>query len=146
MGERSDLVNVMWANSGWPLSFSATATTPSWRPTSSLVGAGVSAWFYLRPHPLAQLPSSLGGLQHWLAEDMRTEAFYHRTVVALVVAMARLSAWADLQLVDGFSAGAGGTALQAARRLSFTTSGRSQAYALSLMLGVLLMAAWVLFR
>jgi hypothetical protein len=64
----------------------------------------------------------------------------------LVVAMARLSAWADLQLVDGFSAGAGGTALQAARRLSFTTSGRSQAYALSLMLGVLLMAAWVLFR
>ena len=123
-----------WGPLGWPLL------------ASSLVGAGVSAWFYLRPHPLAQLPSSLGGLQHWLAEDMRTEAFYHRTVVALVVAMARLSAWADLQLVDGFSAGAGGTALQAAHRLSFTTSGRSQAYALSLMLGVLLMAAWVLFR
>jgi NAD(P)H-quinone oxidoreductase subunit 5 len=31
-----------------------------------------------------------------------------------------------------------------ARRLSFTTSGRSQAYALTLLLGVLLMAAWLL--
>jgi NAD(P)H-quinone oxidoreductase subunit 5 len=31
-----------------------------------------------------------------------------------------------------------------ARRLSFTTSGRSQAYALTLVLGVLLMAAWLL--
>ena len=31
-----------------------------------------------------------------------------------------------------------------ARRLSLTTSGRSQAYALSLVLGVLLMAAWLL--
>jgi NAD(P)H-quinone oxidoreductase subunit 5 len=35
-------------------------------------------------------------------------------------------------------------ALEGARRLSLTTSGRSQAYALSLVLGVLLMAAWLL--
>jgi len=31
-----------------------------------------------------------------------------------------------------------------ARRLSLTTSGRSQAYALTLVLGVLLMAAWLI--
>jgi NAD(P)H-quinone oxidoreductase subunit 5 len=35
-------------------------------------------------------------------------------------------------------------ALEGAKRLSFTTSGRSQAYALTLLLGILLMAAWVL--
>jgi NAD(P)H-quinone oxidoreductase subunit 5 len=125
---------------------------PGWGPlawpllVSTLVGAGSSAFFYLRPHPLAELPSGLGGLQHWLAEDMHTEAFYHRTVVALVVGLARFSAWSDAQLVDGFSSGTGSVALAGARRLSFTTSGRSQAYALSLLLGVLLMAAWLLAR
>jgi NAD(P)H-quinone oxidoreductase subunit 5 len=123
-----------WGPLGWPLL------------ASTLLGAGSSAWFYLRPHPLAELPSGLGGVQHWLAEDMHTESFYHRTVVALVVGLARLSAWSDLQLVDAFSSGTGGAALEGARRLSFTTSGRSQAYALSLVLGVLLMATWLLAR
>ncbi|MEY3749884.1 MAG: hypothetical protein RLZZ186_303 [Cyanobacteriota bacterium] len=125
---------------------------PGWGPMawplviSTLIGAGSSAWFYLRPHPLAELPSGLGGVQHWLAEDMHTEAFYHRTVVALVVGLARISAWSDQRLVDGFSSGTGGVALEGARRLSLTTSGRSQTYALSLVLGVLLMAAWLLSR
>lgn len=123
-----------WGPMGWPLVI------------STLLGAGSSAWFYLRPHPLAELPSGLGGLQHWLAEDMHTEAFYHRTVVALVVGLARFSAWSDRQLVDGFSSGTGGVAMEGARRLSYTTSGRSQTYALSLVLGVLLMAAWLLSR
>ncbi|MCX5967893.1 MAG: NAD(P)H-quinone oxidoreductase subunit F [Cyanobacteria bacterium] len=123
---------------------------PGWGPLaaplllSTLVGGGLSAVFYLRPHPLAHLPSALGGLQDWLAHDMQTERFYHRTVVALVVFLARISAWSDQRLVDGFSGAAGGAALVGARRLSFTTSGRSQAYALTLVLGVLLMAAWLL--
>ena len=60
--------------------------------------------------------------------------------------LARLSAWCDSQLVDGFSSGAGGAALSGARKLSLTTSGNSQAYALSLVLGVLVMAAWLLAR
>jgi NAD(P)H-quinone oxidoreductase subunit 5 len=75
---------------------------------------------------------------------MQTERFYHRTVVGLVVGLARLSAWMDERLVDGFSSATGSVALQGARRLSFTTSGRSQAYALTVVLGVLLMAAWLL--
>jgi NAD(P)H-quinone oxidoreductase subunit 5 len=111
---------------------------------STLVGGGLSAVFYLRPHPLAHLPAALGGLQDWLAHDMQTERFYHRTVVGLVVGLARLSAWMDERLVDGFSSATGSVALQGARRLSFTTSGRSQAYALTVVLGVLLMAAWLL--
>ena len=46
--------------------------------------------------------------------------------------------------MDGFSGATGEAALEGARRLSLTTSGRSQAYALSLVLGLLLMAAWLL--
>lgn len=111
---------------------------------STLVGGGLSAVFYLRPHPLAQLPSALGGLQHWLAHDMNTESFYHRSVVALVVGLARLSSWTDRQVVDGFTGATGEAALQSARRLSFTTSGRTQTYALTLLVGVVLMAAWLL--
>ena len=125
---------------------------PGWGPLaiplllSTVVGAGSSLFFYLRPHPLAELPSGLGGIQHWLAEDMHTESFYHRTVVALVVGLARFSAWSDKALVDGFSSGTGGAALAGARKLSLTTSGNSQAYALSLVLGVLVMSAWLLAR
>ena len=113
---------------------------------STLVGGGLSAVFYLRPHPLAQLPAALGGLQEWLAHDMQTERFYHRTVVALVLLLARVSRWSELRLVDGFSGATGEVAMVGARRLSLTTSGRSQAYALTLVLGVLLMAAWLLAR
>jgi NAD(P)H-quinone oxidoreductase subunit 5 len=123
---------------------------PGWGPgalpllLSTLLGGGLSALFYLRPHPLAHLPSGLGGLQDWLAHDMQTERFYHRTVVGLVVLLAKVSAWIDQRLVDGFSGATGEVALEGARRLSLTTSGRSQAYALTLVLGVLLMAAWLL--
>ena len=123
---------------------------PGWGPlawpllVSTLVGGGFSSAFYLRPHGLARLPQALSGLQEWLAHDMQTERFYHRTVVALVLALARFGAWSDSRLVDGFSGGTGAAAMAGARRLSLTTSGRSQAYALSLVLGVLLMAAWLL--
>ena len=113
---------------------------------STLIGGGLSAVYYLRPHQLAHLPSTLGGLQDWLAQDMQTERFYHRTVVGLVVLLARLSAWSDQRLVDGFSGATGGAALEGARRLSLTTSGKSQAYALTVVIGVLLMAAWLLTR
>lgn len=125
---------------------------PGWGPLaiplllSTLVGGGLSGLFYLRPHPLLQLPAALGGLQHWLAHDMQTERFYHRTVVGLVVQLARFSSWSDRRLVDGFSGATGAAALVGARRLSLTTSGRSQAYALTLVLGVLLMASWLLAR
>jgi NAD(P)H-quinone oxidoreductase subunit 5 len=77
---------------------------------------------------------------------MQTERFYQRTVVGLVLQLARLSVWSERSLVDGFSGSTGEAALQGAKRLSLTTSGRSQAYALSLVLGVLLMAAWLLAR
>ena len=128
------------------------ALLPGWGPLawpllgSTLVGGGLSAFFYLRPHPLAHLPSALGGLQDWLAADMQTERFYHRTVVRLVVALARWSAWSDQRLVDGFSRQAGASAMASSRRLGLTTSGSSQVYALTLLLGVLFMAAWLLTR
>ena len=118
-----------WGPLGWPLL------------ASTLLGGGFSAVFYLRPHGLARLPEALGGIQAWLAHDMQTERFYHRTVVALVLTLARFGAWSESRLVDGFSGGTGAAALAGARRLSLTTSGRSQAYALTLVLGVLLMAA-----
>jgi NAD(P)H-quinone oxidoreductase subunit 5 len=128
----------------------ALSPLPGWGPLgiplllSTLLGGGLSALFYLRPHPLAHLPTALGGLQDWLAHDMQTERFYNRTVVWLVVALARFSAWCDEHLIEGFSGASGGAALAGARRLSLTTSGRSQAYALTVVLGVLLMAAWLI--
>ncbi len=125
---------------------------PGWGPlalpllVSTLAGAGLSALFYLRPHAQAELPAGLGGLQHWLAADMHTEGFYRRTVVALVAGLARVSTWLDQGLTEGVSSLTGEVALEGGRRLSLTTSGRSQAYALNLVLAVLLMGAWLLAR
>jgi NAD(P)H-quinone oxidoreductase subunit 5 len=130
----------------------AVAPLPGWGPMAwplvgtTVLGGGLSAFFYLRPHPLAHLPSALGGLQDWLAADMQTERFYQRTLVGLVVTLARWSAWSDQRLVDGFSSQAGAAALAGSRRLGLTTTGRTQAYALTLVLGVLLMAVWLLAR
>jgi len=121
-----------WGAMAWPLLL------------STLLGIGVSAGLYLGDRPLARPIPSLAGLQDWLAHDMQTERFYHRTVVAVVLALSRLAAWSELRLVDGFSGSSGGAALAGARRLSFTTSGRSQGYALTLLLGVMVMAAWLL--
>jgi len=121
-----------WGAMAWPLLL------------STLVGVGGSAGLYLGGRPLARPIPSLAGLQDWLAHDMQTERFYHRTVVAVVLGLSRLAAWAELRVIDGFSGSSGGAALAGARRLSFTTSGRSQGYALTLLLGVMVMAAWLL--
>ncbi|WP_341899559.1 NAD(P)H-quinone oxidoreductase subunit F [Synechococcus sp. UW140] len=111
---------------------------------TSLFGAGSSTFFYLRPHPLAELPAGLGGIQHWLAEDMHTEAFYQRTIVKLVVTLAKYSEWADNNIIDKFSGGTGATALNFSRKLSLTISGRAQVYALTVVIGIVLMTAWIL--
>lgn len=111
---------------------------------TSLFGAGSSTFFYLRPHPLAELPAGLGGIQHWLAEDMHTEAFYQRTIVKLVVTLAKYSEWVDNNIIDRFSGGTGATALNLSRKLSLTISGRAQAYALTVVIGIVLMTAWIL--
>ncbi|WP_341882062.1 NAD(P)H-quinone oxidoreductase subunit F [Synechococcus sp. UW140] len=111
---------------------------------TSLFGAGSSTFFYLRPHPLAELPAGLGGIQHWLAEDMHTEAFYQRTIVKLVVTLAKYSEWVDNNIIDRFSGGTGATALNLSRKLSLTISGRAQVYALTVVIGIVLMTAWIL--
>ncbi|MCX5928508.1 MAG: NAD(P)H-quinone oxidoreductase subunit F [Synechococcus sp. LacPavin_0920_WC12_MAG_50_7] len=111
---------------------------------TSLFGAGSSTFFYLRPHPLAELPAGLGGIQHWLAEDMHTEAFYQRTIVKLVVTLAKYSEWVDNNIIDRFSGATGATALNLSRKLSLTISGRAQAYALTVVIGIVLMTAWIL--
>ncbi len=93
-----------------------------------------------------ELPHPLDGLQHWLAADLHTETFYRRTVVGLVVVLAAASRWVDRRLVDGFSDRSGGLTMEGARRLSYSTSGRVQGYALTVLVGVLLMGGWFLVR
>jgi len=92
------------------------------------------------------LPASLSGLQEWLASDLHTETFYRRTVVGLVVLLAAASNWFERWVVDGFSTRSGLLSLAGARRLSFSTSGRVQTYALTVLFGVVLMGLWLLTR
>jgi len=137
--------------SGWnPIAFPLVAST--------LVGIGVAGLLYLLPSTAASaharaeaigqpvLPASLSGLQEWLASDLHTESFYRRTVVGLVVVLAAASNWLERWVVDGFSTRSGLLSLAGARRLSFSTSGRVQTYALTVLFGVVLMGLWLLTR
>jgi NAD(P)H-quinone oxidoreductase subunit 5 len=126
-----------------PVLLASTDFAFSWGPlalpllASTLLGAALT-W--------QSLPHALDGLQHWLAADLHTETFYRRTVVGLVVVMAAASRWMDGRLVDGFSDRSGVLTMAGARRLSLSTSGRVQGYALTVLVGVLLMGAWILIR
>jgi NAD(P)H-quinone oxidoreductase subunit 5 len=114
---------------------------------STLIGISSGAVLYLfSTEHLPKLPGPLAGLQHWLAADLHTEGLYRRTVVGLVVVLAASSSWLDRALVDGFSNRSGDLALEGARRLSFSTTGRVQAYAFTVLIGVVLMGIWILTR
>jgi NAD(P)H-quinone oxidoreductase subunit 5 len=114
---------------------------------STLLGITAGSVLYLfSTEHLPKLSGPLAGLQEWLAADLHTEGLYRRTVVGLVAALAATSSWVDRILVDGFSNRSGDLALEGARRLSLSTTGRVQAYAFTVLVGVVLMGLWILTR
>jgi len=75
-------------------------------------------------------------LQDLLAYDFYTEKLYRFTVVWLVERLSWASSWFDRYVVDGLVNSVGLASLMGGESLKYSVSGRSQAYLLTIMIGV----------
>lgn len=116
---------------------------------TAAVGWGLATWVYLGrtiPKPV-RLP--LPSLQDLLAYDFYTPKLYKATVVGAVDLISRLTAWFDRTLVDGAGNTFGLVTLLGGDRLKYSTTGQSQAYVLTITLGIAILGiaiCWPLLR
>jgi NAD(P)H-quinone oxidoreductase subunit 5 len=83
-------------------------------------------------------------LQDLLAYDFYIEKVYNFTVVWLVSTLSKLAAWFDRYVIDGLVNSIGLAALLSGNTLKYNTSGQSQFYLLTILLGVSLLLWWIL--
>jgi len=116
---------------------------------TAVAGWGLAAWIYLGrtiPKPV-QLP--LPSLQDLLAYDFYTPKLYKATVVGAVAVISRLTDWFDRTLVDGTGNAFGLVTLLGGDRLKYSTTGQSQAYILTIIVGIAILGiaiCWPLLR
>ena len=112
---------------------------------STLVGGGASAIIYLSDRiakPIALKPKAV---QDFFAYDLYTEKFYRFTIVALVGLISQLIAWCDRYLVDGLINFFGIATIFSGEGLKYNTSGQTQFYFLSIILGLGLFIAAICY-
>ncbi|NEQ24259.1 MAG: NAD(P)H-quinone oxidoreductase subunit F [Microcoleus sp. SIO2G3] len=109
--------------------------------TSSVIGCGLGALFYLNPRTVR--PVSLVGktIRDTLAYDFWIERLYRLSVVLGVVQGSRLTAWIDRYIVDGMVNFVGVASIFSGESLKYTISGRTGQYLLTVFVGVVLALA-----
>lgn len=91
-----------------------------------------------RTQPSKLLPQ---GLQDFFARDLYTAQLYRSTVVLLVTIVSRVISWCDRYLIDGAVNLVGFATVLSAQGLRYNTSGRTQFYALTIVLGIAILVA-----
>ncbi len=138
-----------------PLVMQACGLLPAWADLSqdlallllwsSVFGVSLSAIVYLGkviPKPV-QFP--VKALQDLVAYDFYTPTIYRTTIVGLVGIVSQVTAWFDKYLVDGAINLFGLATLFSGQSLKYSTSGQSQAYALTIVLGLTLLGLFLCF-
>jgi NAD(P)H-quinone oxidoreductase subunit 5 len=106
---------------------------------SSLLGISLAAFLYLRERknkPVKLVPTFL---QKLLANDLYIQDIYRLTIVSLIGTISRVFAWCDRYVVDGAVNLVGVGTLFSGQALRYSTSGQSQFYFLSIVLGTILL-------
>ena len=106
---------------------------------SSGLGTSLGAGFYLiqrKTKPVELVPKSL---QKLLANDLYIQDVYRVTVVSLVSVASNIINWCDRYIVDGVVNLVGFGTLFGGQALRYSTSGQSQFYLLSILLGTILL-------
>jgi NAD(P)H-quinone oxidoreductase subunit 5 len=103
---------------------------------SSGLGLAIGSTIYL--HKAWSRPVQLQWrfLQDLLGYDFYVDTVYKFTVVLAVNLIAKISAWVDRHIFDGFVNLIGIAAIFSGQSLKYTISGQSQAYMLTILLGV----------
>ncbi|MGB5713649.1 MAG: NAD(P)H-quinone oxidoreductase subunit F, partial [Waterburya sp.] len=106
---------------------------------SSFTGLSLGAFLYLRESknkPVELVPAFL---QKLLANDLYIQDIYRWTIVSLIGVTSKVFAWCDRYIVDGAVNLVGFGTLFSGQALRYSTSGQSQFYLLSILLGTVLL-------
>ena len=112
---------------------------------TTILGGGAASFIYLNDNiakPIALKPKAV---QDFFAYDLYTEQLYRVTVVFAVGLVSKLVYWCDRFLVDGFINFLGLATLFSGESLKYNTSGQTQSYVISILLGLTLFIAIVCY-
>ncbi len=116
-----------------------------------LVSCNIYIWNTYDPGVAVALPPrpiSLAwkSVQDLLANDLYVQALYRATAVFVVRQGSRLMSWLDRFVVDGLVNLFGIASLFTGEFLKYTVTGRSQQYALTILIGLLLGVGWLMWE
>lgn len=107
---------------------------------SSLVGCTLGSIVYLPRTWSRSVRIPVKFVQDLLAYDFYVDRLYRLTIVFAASSLSNLSAWIDRYIVDGLVNLAGLATLVSGQTLKYNTSGKTQFYALTILVGVSLFA------
>ena len=112
---------------------------------STLVGGGSASFIYLNNNINKPIQLKPKAVQDFFAYDLYTEKFYRVTIVFLVGLVSKLVYWCDRFLVDGLINFLGFATIFSGESLRYNTSGQTQFYFLSILLGLGLFIAAICY-
>ncbi|MBW4619632.1 MAG: NAD(P)H-quinone oxidoreductase subunit F [Cyanosarcina radialis HA8281-LM2] len=112
---------------------------------SSLAGVGIGSKIYLQKAWSRSLQFHWRFIQDLLGYDFYVDRLYRFTVVLIVDRLSQLNSWIDRYLVDGLVNFLGLAAIFSGQGLKYSASGQSQLYVLTIVLGMTVLGAIVLY-
>ncbi|MFQ3584702.1 MAG: NAD(P)H-quinone oxidoreductase subunit F, partial [Cyanobacteriota bacterium] len=109
---------------------------------SGVLGAGLGGWLYWGGKRMLRLPWP--ELQNLLAYDFYTGQLYQSLVVQPISSLSRGLEWLDRHWVDGLVNGVGLAFFFSGETLKYTLSGRMQLYVLLILVGLVVVVAWLM--
>ncbi len=135
-----------------PLVMQATGLLPSWAEInqdvalllfwSSVFGIGLGGVVYLNQAIAKPVQLPWKGVQDLLAYDFYTRDLYRSSVVLAVDVVSRITSWLDKYLVDGLINLVGTATAASGQSLRYSTTGKSQFYMLTILLGISALILW----
>lgn len=112
---------------------------------ATIVGAGTASFIYLNDKIAKPIQLKPKAVQDFFAYDLYTEKFYRLTIVSVVGLVSQLVYWCDRYLVDGVVNLFGLATIFSGESLRYNTSGQTQFYFVSILLGLGLFIAAICF-
>ena len=103
---------------------------------ATIVGAGAASFIYLNDSIAKPIELKPKAVQDFFAYDLYTEKFYRATIVFVVGIVSKIVYWCDRYLVDGIINFLGLATIFSGESLRYNTSGQTQFYFLSILLGL----------
>jgi NAD(P)H-quinone oxidoreductase subunit 5 len=110
---------------------------------STIAGISTAAAIYLGNIVAKPVRLPWVGLQNLFAYDFYTKDLYDKTIILAVGSIARLVNWFDQYLVDGLANLFGLATLLSGQSLKYSTSGQSQFYLLTIVIGMAIIGLWL---